>query len=285
MNKTLSLSILVLGLVLLMGCVSNPPIHSVSNSDSMSDSTTGMMDHPEVNNPFTDCTHDSEAANEECFEELFMDCSVGTGMFWHTSDNAPLLFESKGLDSEGKCQVHVSVSSDAESAFAGQSAECAVEKSPAMGEHNAPFFDVYSIGPGRCEGPLVDAIRQSADEPDSTPADTNETMNETPAPAVKTFSFTISEGGVVGQKEFVVNAGDTVELTFTVDTHDVSFNGEQVLGPAQKGLPADEYVFNTGQILPGKSKTVTFVADHTFDFGVYWPGPSVLKGKGTIRVE
>jgi hypothetical protein len=223
------------------------------------------------------CDAGSSEDNAECFEDAFESCQRSIGVFWETTDGSPLQFESQGLDVvTGECLVRVSVVDDA-SAFFGQSANCSIAQSPAGGEHDAPYFDSYLIGPSTCVGTYVDAIVKDAQSTPAPPA-------ANPAPSVKEFSIVVNESGVVGTDTFNVKKGDVVTLTITVDVTDVSFNGEEVFGPAKKGLPQDQYVFYAGHILPGKSQTVTFVAEKSFDFGVYWPGPSVLKGKGHFVV-
>ncbi len=232
--------------------------------------------------PQVTCLDEDMEENAECFEKALVTCQRAVGTFWSTSDGFPLAFESFGLTTDGKCSVRVTVLSDdkTETAFAGTSANCLIEPSPANEEHSTAFFDSYLIGPSTCTGTYVDAINTSfaAETPaaEEAPASTSST---------KEFSIMVSEKGVIGEKTFTVKKGDLVKLTITVDVKDVSFNGEQIIAPAQKGLKPEEYIFDSDHVKPGQSKTFEFIAEKSFDFGVYWPGPSVLKGKGHFVVE
>lgn len=278
---------LVGGLFLLfvLGCVSSPPAAApVVTAPEFEEDVLPFVPDPVVPAPGTSvvfCDTGSNEDNAECFEDAFETCQRSIGVFWETSDGSPLQFESQGLDTvTAECLVRVNVVDDS-SAFFGQSANCSIAQSPAGGEHDSPYFDSYLIGPSTCTGTYVDSIVQNSTPSSGT---TTPPVASSPAPSVKEFSIVVNESGVVGTKTFDVKKGDTVKLTITVDVTDVSFNGEEVFGPAQKGLPQDQYVFYAGHILPGKSATVEFVADESFDFGVYWPGPTVLKGKGNFVV-
>ncbi len=287
--------VLVLGILVLAGCTVNTP--PVSPPPSPSGSTETIISETNLNienspgDAMVFCNAGDEEENQECFESVFATCQRVVGTFWETSDDVPLAFESRGLDDEGNCRVRVTVLSDSleETPFAGQSSTCLVSKSPAMGERTEPFFDAYSIGPSTCTGSYVDAIQKGFEEPEPTDSLDDSSpeplQTEPDSPAPVSFSILVNEGGVDGTSEFTMKKGAAVTLTITVDVKDVSFNGEQVIGPAEKGLPADQYIFNSGHLLPGKSVTVDFVANESFEFGVYWPGPSVLKGKGKFTVE
>jgi len=277
----------VLFLLFVMGCVSSPPpapTTPVVQEPEFQEDVLPFVPDPIVAAPgpmVVFCDAGNNEDNAECFEEAFVTCERSIGVFWETSDGSPLQFESQGVDViTGECLVRVNVVDDS-SAFFGQSANCSIAQSPAGGEHEVPYFDSYLIGPSTCEGTYVDTIVQNSTPSSNSPSPPVQT---TPQPSVKEFSIVVNEKGVVGTKTFDVKKGDKVKLTITVDVTDVSFNGEDVYGPAQKGLPQDQYVFYAGHILPGKSKTVEFVANESFDFGVYWPGSSVLKGKGNFVV-
>lgn len=272
----------------LLGCVSSPstPAPAVPAPDTeFQEDVLPFVPDPVLPAPGASvifCDAGSNEENAECFEDAFVTCQRSIGVFWETTDGSPLQFESLGLDViTGECLVRVNVVDDA-SAFFGQSANCSIAQSPSGGEHDSPYFDSYLIGPSTCEGTYVDAIVQNSMPSSNTP---DPPVQPAPQPSVKEFSIVVNENGVVGTKTFNVTKGDTVKLTITVDVTDVSFNGEDVYGPAQKGLPQDQYVFYAGHILPGESKTVEFVAQESFDFGVYWPGSSVLKGKGNFVVS
>ncbi len=263
--------------VFLLGCVASSPAPVIEETalDSVDASNAPIVNGPGKVIEF--CNFGTVEENEECFEDAFVTCEKALGMFWTTLDDAVLHFETLGIEDNGNCGVRVTVTIE-ESAFFGQTANCSVPKSPASGEHAEPFFDSYEIGMDTCTGTFVDAIVKSAQ---SLVVEENE-PSPVPAP-VKEFSFTVNESGVVGTKEFTVNEGDVVRFTITVDTQDVSFNGEQVYGPP-KTSANPKSIFDAGHLKPGQTKTVEFVATGTFEFAVYWPGSSVLKGKGKVSV-
>ena len=275
-------------LLFLFGCVSSPPVAPVDTTTTtpvpVVEDVLPFVPDPVVSAPgpmVVFCDAGSNEENAECFEDAFETCQRSMGLFWETTDGSPLLIESQGLDAvTGDCLVRVNVVDDA-SAFFGQSANCSIAQSPAGEGHASPYFDSYLIGPSTCTGTYVDAIVQNSTP---SPGSSAPPVVTTPVPSVKEFSIVVNESGIVGTKSFNVKKGDMVKLTIMVDVTDVSFNGEEVFGPAQKGLPQDQYVFYAGHILPGESKTVEFVAQESFDFGVYWPGPSVLKGTGNFVV-
>lgn len=285
MKRFLSLFVLF-GLLLFLGCVSSPPANNSSSSNTIGVSTNtpsviesysptiaAAGDHVEF------CTTGTSQENEECFEEQFDDCSRAVGVFWKTMDGYPLMFESQGLDEEtGKCLVHVDVHDD-QSQFFGQYANCLVGKVPS--ESGELHYDVYSLGTETCTGSYVSAMQK-----DTTPTAVSEPTPVTSTPAEKSFSILANDNGVVGEKNFTVKKGDVVHLTIAIDTHSISFGGEWVRAPSGPKL-ADEskYVFTSGDLSPGSSKVVTFTAEKTFQYAVYWPGTNVLKGTGTFTVE
>ncbi len=274
----------VLGVVLILaGCTSpsaTAPLDTTTNppaSNTVETSTTGIV---APGDPIIFCNSQTIEENEECFEEAFETCEKTLGVFWETSDGYSLVFETKGIDaSTGNCLVRVTAG-DTDSQFYGQSADCSIAKSPASETHDEPYFDSYSIGPDTCVGTYIDSIVKSSANtaPPQTPAPSTPTLKE--------FSFSVDDDGVIGTNEFSVNKGDTVRLNITVATSNVSFGGAWVRGPAGSKLANDsDYIFTTGNVSPGASKTVEFVANDSFEFGIYWPGSNVLKGKGKVTVQ
>lgn len=272
-------ALIVFVFVTLLGCVSP----TASNDAVLSPASPNVPPLQVENGPGTPvifCNAFSPEENEECFEDAFETCEKALGVFWKTSDGFPLYFETLGLDTaSGKCRVRVNPSDD-ESIFFGQSAACAVEKSPPDESHSTSFFDVYSIGPDSCSGTFVDALTASLSKTNSS----DSSPSQPSAPLVKEFSFSVDDSGVVGANEFSVSAGDTVRLTITTSTSNVSFGGSWTRAPAGPKLNDSEYIFSTGTVSPGGSKTVEFTAQESFEFGIYWPGSNVLKGKGKIVV-
>ncbi len=279
-------------LLLFAGCV-NAPDSSTQVEATQNTTTSTSTNSPAeefVNNagdPIINCDLDDPDDPAECFEDAFATCQHAVGTFWTTSDGFPLAFESFGVTESEKCLVRVTVLEDDPSVtpFAGKVANCLIVQTPASDKHPDAFYDSYFIGPSTCTGTYVDAIITASAESDSTTTTDPVEPEPTPEASVKEFSIVVNEGGVDGEDTFTVQKGDQVTLHITVDMKDVSFNGEQILAPAQKGLSADDYIFNSGHLKPGQTKSFTFIADTSFDFGIYWPGPAVLKGKGHIVVE
>ncbi len=266
--------VFVFSLFFLAGCVSPSP----ALNDQVPLPPTSN-ENPPVQTPVVDliqCTASGAHDREECFEDAFASCQKVSAVFWETPDGFELRFESKGFDDAGNCLVHVSVD-DSASQFAGQSADCVIVQTPADDEHASPYFDVYLIGMDTCTGTYTDTIVTSAAP---VPPQTS------PAPSLKEYSFTVDDDGVVGAKEFFVSKGDTVRLTISVSTSNVSFGGAWTRAPAGPKLSSDaDYIFTTGNVSPGGSKTIEFTANTSFEFGIYWPGSNVLKGKGKITTQ
>ncbi len=65
-----------------------------------------------------------------------------------------------------------------------------------------------------------------------------------------------------------------INLTFNVKSTGVYY----------AGLDFRSSVVNTGTILAGDSKTVSFTASESFEFIPYWPGSGVRKGY-TIKIN
>lgn len=89
-----------------------------------------------------------------------------------------------------------------------------------------------------------------------------------PAPTTKTESLsTTADDSVASPDTLTVNKGDTVNLTLNVKTTGVYYGG----------LDFRSSVFNSGTVLPGQNKTVSFTADQSFDIHCFWPSSNVEK--------
>jgi len=92
--------------------------------------------------------------------------------------------------------------------------------------------------------------------------------SQTAEPAATGTEFTINANDDDADlKVLNVKKGDTVKVTFKIDTERVYYGGMEFRSD----------VVNTGEIKPGDSKTVTFVADKSFDLVPYWPASDVKK--------
>jgi len=89
-----------------------------------------------------------------------------------------------------------------------------------------------------------------------------------PPPAPQPQSFTVeADDNTASPSTITVPKGTSVTLTFKVKTANVY----------SQGLDFRSSVVNSGQILPGAQKTVTFTANNSFTFVPYWPGSNVEK--------
>ncbi len=278
---------LVLFLVVLSGCAASPPSSLVSNTLVGTDNSADTLLPP--SKPLVYCDSPDLEQNEECFEEALLHCEPAVGRFWKTMDDFPLILETVGIDdSTQKCGVRVTIPSDSQSQFKGQTATCMLERKPAMSNEALLVYDIYDIGPKNCSGTYLVALQEDAAKKEQTP---NQPPAEPPVnishPETNEFSFTVSDShGVEGSKEFVVNQGDAVVFHVTVSTTDSSWGGNWVRGPAGNKLSDEsQYIFTTGNIPPGQTKTVQFTATQSFEFGVYWPNSNVLKGTAKVTVN
>lgn len=85
-------------------------------------------------------------------------------------------------------------------------------------------------------------------------------------PQTKKFTVNASDENA-DLKMINVNKGDVVELTFNADKA-TTYHG---------GLDFRSSVKNTGTVMPGQSKTITFIADSSFSFTPYWPESNIKK--------
>ncbi len=92
------------------------------------------------------------------------------------------------------------------------------------------------------------------------------TTTLTPPSAVQTFSITADDSGASLQ-EITVPKGTIVEITFSIATSNVYYGG----------LDFRSSVVNSGTILTGQSKTISFTANQSFLFTPYWPASNVAK--------
>src|SRR3989344_1007596 len=95
------------------------------------------------------------------------------------------------------------------------------------------------------------------------------------APAMQTITLSADDYGFYPSGEIRVPRGAHVMLTFNVSATNVYY----------AGLDFKSSKFNTSRIDPGKSSTVEFTADESFEFKSYWPSSGVLKATGRAIVE
>lgn len=110
----------------------------------------------------------------------------------------------------------------------------------------------------------------SVSEPNQQP--TSEPSAKEPSeeqqPVYKIVSFTVIGNDFAGSPTTLnVKKGDTVQITFKVQTE----------GTYYGGLDFRSSVINTGKIVPGSSKTITFTAIDSLTFTPYWPSANIKK--------
>lgn len=86
-------------------------------------------------------------------------------------------------------------------------------------------------------------------------------------PEIKDFTIEADDSSAA-PGEISVSRGAKVNLTFKVKSTGVYYGG----------LDFRSSVINTGTILPGGSKTITFTVSESFVFTPYWPASGVAKG-------
>ncbi len=103
----------------------------------------------------------------------------------------------------------------------------------------------------------------------TTAGSISQTITVLPAPtASSTKSFTVTGNDQSADLTTInVSKGDYVSITFKVDPAD-TYHG---------GLDFESPIYKTGTILPGASKTITFVASSSFVFTPYWPESNIKK--------
>lgn len=90
----------------------------------------------------------------------------------------------------------------------------------------------------------------------------------TTAPAPTTQHFTVNGNDATADvKTITVAAGTPVSITFGADAG-TTYHG---------GLDFRSSVVNTGTIVPGSTKTVSFTATKSFSFTPYWPSTNIAK--------
>lgn len=114
--------------------------------------------------------------------------------------------------------------------------------------------------------------------PTQTPAPTPApTQQPTPAPTPELISYTITaddNGFTVDRQPIVFTRGDRAAIKFIVLVDNVAFGGLQF-----RGGP-----INTEPIPPGKSQTIFFTPESSFDIKSFWPNSGVMKPY-TISVQ
>lgn len=107
---------------------------------------------------------------------------------------------------------------------------------------------------------------QTQTQKSSSTTTTTQTPPPPSPPAVKNFSVT-ADDSVATPSTITVNRSDKVNLTLSVSTSNVYYGG----------LDFRSSVVNSGTILPGASKTVSFTADSSFTINCFWPSSGVEK--------
>ena len=271
--------------ILFLGCVSNsspptntstaPPSTDREDLDAYIDSLPDPITTSGPGGLLQVCGNGDEG--EECFEDALETCGRATASFWSTSDGQVLDFESAGLDiaslAEGKelCKVRVYVSADSESAFAGTSATCLLEK------NESGIYDVYAIGPDYCTGSYVDQINRAA-AANAVPVAVSS------SPTAKSFTLTANDDGFFDASnarvtEIKVNQGDKVNLIFNSSTTNNSFGGQAI-----KTVGVD--LFSYTNVRAGQQQVVPeFTATESFTVENWWPSFQVKKGSFRLTVE
>ncbi|MEJ0021417.1 MAG: hypothetical protein WDN47_02410 [Candidatus Doudnabacteria bacterium] len=102
-----------------------------------------------------------------------------------------------------------------------------------------------------------------APAPSPTPAPN---PSPTPTPSIKTFTISADDSNAT-PSVISVAAGTIVEITFNVSATNVYYGG----------LDFRSSVVNSGTVLAGQSKTISFTANQSFQFTPYWPASNVAK--------
>lgn len=92
---------------------------------------------------------------------------------------------------------------------------------------------------------------------------------------ISQFFLEADDYGFYPNSEIVVKKGDTVRLTFKVRTSNVYYGGLDIRSES----------FQTGQLKPGESIHVEFIADQSFTFTSYWPATNTIKSSGKVTVN
>jgi hypothetical protein len=117
---------------------------------------------------------------------------------------------------------------------------------------------IYYYSMNGYKSPSTSSSTTSSTSPSASPA----------APPATGTAFTINANDESADITTLnVKKGDKITVTFNVK-EDGTYHG---------GLQFDSDVVNSKPILPGKSDTVTFTADKSFDFTPYWYQSSVKK--------
>lgn len=94
-------------------------------------------------------------------------------------------------------------------------------------------------------------------------------------PSTSEFKLEADDAGFYPSSEIKVKKGTKVKLTFAVRMDRVYY----------AGLDFKSSKFTTSSVDRGKSTTVEFTADESFEFKSYWPASGVLKATGKVIVE
>lgn len=133
-----------------------------------------------------------------------------------------------------------------------------------------------STHPAATTSPRRTSGSSTSTSPSSPTATSTPTPAPPPPPAPTRIAFTIeADDNEFAPREIRAPRGATVSLTFRVRSTNVYFGGLDIRSTA----------FTTGTIPPGGMKTVSFIANASFDFSSYWPLTNTLKTTGHVIVE
>lgn len=99
-----------------------------------------------------------------------------------------------------------------------------------------------------------------------SPSPTPTPSPQPPPPPVESYTITADDSAAT-PNSITVSSGTKVNLTFKVKSENVYYGG----------LDFRSSVINTGPILPGGQKTVSFTADQSFTVNAFWPSSGVQK--------
>jgi hypothetical protein len=200
---------------------------------------------------------------------IFLVLAVGLGVFFVArSQDKPETETSQTKDSIDKARDVVDQLEEANT----QTQEAASEDAP------TPSGDT-----GSKPNPSTPAYASPYNTPYSTPAPGSpyaspyetpyNTPYATPAPQTVNISTSANEESA-SPSSFLVPKGAKVNLTFNVKTEGVYYGG----------IDFRSLVVNSGTILAGQFKTVTFTANSSFTFNGFWPSSGVQKNV-TVKIN
>ncbi len=166
---------------------------------------------------------------------------------------------------------------------------CCCKNETATNPENCCILTTGPGGGGICYGPGKDIDCGTSKKPNTIPVECgkchwgiccpNETTTQAQPlpPTTLPAKFTIEADDSSFYPSGTVNVAknSNVEITFRVRNTNVYYGGLQI--KSEK--------FDTGSIVPGGEKTVSFVADKSFTFTSYWPASNAKKADGQVVVS